>query len=199
EHQLASRHPKDQSIEDRHPLGAPSLRCLRDQRVNWLEPGDRLMRELRCELAHRIGRRFDLWPLVAEKRLGGTIDVGASDFPLIQDLQRGLAGTMPRVGLAPRHALARRARDPRRLRRYGRTPPRIHFLCVSASVCRCANCATTPTISIAAAAASQPLFDGPSPARSIASSTEFVVRTPNAMGTPVAAAPAVKPLATAEA
>ena len=54
---------------------------------------------------------------------------------------------------------------------------------------RLVSWATTDTISIAATAASHPLFDGPSPARSIASSTELVVSTPNAIGTPVAAAP----------
>ena len=38
----------------------------------------------------------------------------------------------------------------------------------------------------AAEAASRPLFDGPSPARAIASSAVLVVSTPNAIGTPVA-------------
>src|SRR5262245_43811692 len=59
--------------------------------------------------------------------------------------------------------------------------------------------ATRAAISIAAFAASQPLLDGPSPARSSASSAELVVRTPNAIGTPVAPAASVRPCATAEA
>src|SRR5438445_171730 len=68
---------------------------------------------------------------------------------------------------------------------------------VFASACR-VSCATTSAISIAATAASRPLLDGPSPARASASSTEFVVSTPNAIGTPVAAEPAASPCATAE-
>src|SRR4029077_19083577 len=60
------------------------------------------------------------------------------------------------------------------------------------------NWAMTVAISTAATAASQPLLAGPSPARSMASSTEFVVKTPNAIGTPVAAAAAVMPCDTAE-
>ena len=44
---------------------------------------------------------------------------------------------------------------------------------------------TSAAISIAAAAASRPLLPAPSPARASASSTELVVSTPNAIGTPV--------------
>ena len=54
------------------------------------------------------------------------------------------------------------------------------------------SCATTDAISIAATAASCPLFDGPSPARASASSTELVVSTPNVIGTPVAPAVAAR-------
>src|SRR5215471_18059162 len=57
----------------------------------------------------------------------------------------------------------------------------------------------TLAISTAAVAASHPLLSGPSPARASASSMEFVVSTPNAIGTRVAAAAAVKPCATADA
>ena len=51
----------------------------------------------------------------------------------------------------------------------------------------------------AASAASRPLFDGPSPARAAASSSEFVVRTPNVIGTPVACEAAAIACATADA
>jgi len=43
------------------------------------------------------------------------------------------------------------------------------------------------------------LFSGPSPARASASSAEFVVSTPNVIGTPVAPAAVVRPWATADA
>ena len=59
--------------------------------------------------------------------------------------------------------------------------------------------AITVAISTAATAASQPLLAGPSTARSSASSAELVVSTPNVIGTPVAAAAAVSPCATADA
>src|SRR5512132_2838999 len=54
-------------------------------------------------------------------------------------------------------------------------------------------------ISIAASAASRPLLAAPGAARSSASSTELVVRTPNAIGTAVASAALVIPCATADA
>src|SRR5262249_46208033 len=109
-------------------------------------------------------------PLVREKRIRGLIDVRVADLPRIQDLQRRFAGAMTQI-------LANRAHG---------ALPRL----------RC--CATT-AISMAAAAASHPLLDGSSAARSSASSTEFVVSTPNAMGTPVAADADVSPCATAAA
>ena len=92
-----------------------------------------------------------------------------ADLPLIEDLQRRLAGAMPAVAChdaGPRRTVI----DGRRRARAAR--------------------ATIAAISTAAAAASHPLFDGPSPARSSASSTELVVSTPNVIGTPVAAAAA---------
>ena len=55
------------------------------------------------------------------------------------------------------------------------------------------------TIASAASAASHPLFDGPAPARASASSTELVVSTPKAIGTPLSSAAWVRPWATAAA
>ena len=66
-------------------------------------------------------------------------------------------------------------------------PRACHPLSVLGVACR-VSCATTSAISIAATAASHPLLPVPSPARASASSTELVVSTPNAIGTPVAAA-----------
>src|ERR1019366_8864615 len=77
--------------------------------------------------------------------------------------------------------------------------PRAHAACQLARDGWRAGCAPTLSIWSAAAAASLPLFDGPSPARSIASSTELVFSTPNVIGTPVAADAEVSPLATADA
>ncbi len=54
-------------------------------------------------------------------------------------------------------------------------------------------------ISTAASAASRPLLAGPAAARSTACSTESVVSTPKAIGTPVAAAASLMPCAAAEA
>ena len=54
-------------------------------------------------------------------------------------------------------------------------------------------------ISIAAAAASRPLLSGPSPARAVACSIVFVVKTPKAIGTPVSPAAAAIPCAAADA
>src|SRR4051812_24871030 len=61
------------------------------------------------------------------------------------------------------------------------------------------NAATTDAISSAGAAASRPLLSGPSPARASASSAEFVVNTPNVIGTPVADAASIRPFDTADA
>src|SRR3954466_2885982 len=60
------------------------------------------------------------------------------------------------------------------------------------------SAAAIAAISIAAAAASQPLLVGPSPARASASSAELVVSTPNVIGTPVSADACVRPCATAD-
>src|SRR6185369_3515954 len=57
--------------------------------------------------------------------------------------------------------------------------------------------ASSVAISTLAIAASQPLLPGPVGTRASASSAEFVVRTPNAIGTPVAAAACVSPWETA--
>src|SRR5580693_340215 len=48
-------------------------------------------------------------------------------------------------------------------------------------------------------AASHPLLEGPAPARSSASSTELVVRTPKVIGTPVEAAASAMPCEAADA
>ena len=157
---LADRHAEDEAVEDRHPLGPPPLGGLGDQRVDRLDPRRRVAGQRRGELAQRVGRRIGVGPLPREKRLGRAVDVAAADVPLIQDLQRRLARAMTGILLArARHDAAG-----------GRV-----------------SCATTDAISIAATAASCPLFDGPSPARASASSTELVVSTPNVIGTPVGA------------
>ena len=171
-HHLADGHAEDEAVEDRHPLGPPPLGGPGDQRVDRLDPRRRVAGERRGELPQRVGRRIGVRPLPREKRLGRAVDVAAADVPLIQDLQRRLARAMSVILLArARHDVAG-----------GRV-----------------SWATTDAISIAAMAASRPLFAGPSPARASASSTELVVRTPKVIGTPVAPAVAARLPATADA
>ena len=87
--------------------------------------------------------------------------LGAPDFPEVQDLQRRLARL-----IAARSA--HECSSPRGIARRRRVEPRVQ----------------PRHRDSAAAAASRPLFAGPSPARAIASSAVFVVSTPNAIGTP---------------
>src|SRR5581483_5262937 len=162
-------HPHDQPVEDRHPFRPPSLGRLGDERIDLGEPRDRVVRERGRERAQRVRRRRLVGPLELEERPRGAIDRRLADLPLIENLQRRLARAMPRV-------------------------LSFHDRGAGGLV----NAATTSAISNAASAASRPLLSGPSPARASASSTEFVVSTPSAIGTPVAAAPAVRPWATAE-
>src|SRR5205814_7001704 len=128
----------------------------------------------RGEQAKRVRRRVGVRPLQREKRPDGPRHVAAADVPLIKDLQRRLPRAMALI--LPARAPHEPVGDGGRV-----------------------NCAATDAISIAATAASCPLLAGPSPARAIASSTEFVVSTPKEIGTPVAPAAAAICSATAAA
>ena len=44
-----------------------------------------------AKVAHFVGRRLRVGPLVPEERVDGALDVAAADVPLIENLQRGLA------------------------------------------------------------------------------------------------------------
>ena len=156
--ELAHRHPQDQTIDHRHPLGTPVLGRLGDQRVDLRRDAARCRARAPPRTRGGVRRRLRVGPLQSEERLDGRVDV-ALRFPLIQDLQGGFARAVTRSFFTVIAWPRERVRRP--------------------SPSRCA-----------ATAASQPLLAGPSPARSIASSTEFVVSTPNAIGTPVSAAAA---------
>src|SRR5204862_1131491 len=102
--------PQDQPIEDRHALGPPPFRGARNQLIDLGEPGDRIARQPRRERPQLVGRRIDVGPLQREERLGRVLDVAAPDFPLIEDLQRGLTGAVARILPRSRHRATSSAR-----------------------------------------------------------------------------------------
>src|SRR5207237_3823975 len=57
----------------------------------------RVARERRCELAHRVGGRRCVGPLMTEEDRGRPLDVVLSNLPLIEDLQRRFAGAVTRI------------------------------------------------------------------------------------------------------
>ena len=180
----AARRPPSAESADRAP---PSARAASARAVSAISAIDRVEPRRPCRapasvanarsvVRRRLARRATA---CVEERLGRAVDVAAADLPLIEDLQRRFARAVARIFL--------HARGPRAHASLGRRACRV-------------SCATTvghldrrppplPT----------PCCAGPSPARSSASSTEFVVSTPNVIGTPVAAAAAVRPCATADA
>ena len=127
-------------------------------------------RERRRERRAARRRRAVVRPLQLEEGLGSALDLGSPDLPLIQDLQRDFARPATRV------------------------LPRSPAGCGGHASVRRDSSAKIAAISMAAAAASHPLLDGPSTARASASSIELVVRTPNAIGTPVSPDASISPV-----
>ena len=95
--QFADGEPHDQPVDDGHPLGAPPLGGLGDERVDPRQMPDGLLGQVGRLGPQLLRRRRLVGPLQREERLGRTRHVGLPDFPLIQDLQGRLAGAMPQV------------------------------------------------------------------------------------------------------
>ena len=145
-------------------------------RASTRRVGDGIARKPGGKRPERLRRRTIIGPLQREERLRRLVDRAPADLPLIEHLYGDFARTVPRILLPDANSAGARG---------GR-----HVLV--AAGWRLSS-AMTSAISRAAAAASRPLFSGPPPARASASSTEFVVSTPNVIGTPVAPATVVRP------
>ena len=132
--QLADRHPQNQPIENRHALGPPALGRVGDQRDRSSSSRATVSRaSARGEGAQVVGRRLGVRPLqrrrTCRRRCRRRV---AADVPLIEDLQRRLAGPMARVLPCTCHGYAgvacqRQLRDDRRHldRRGRRLPPLV--------------------------------------------------------------------------
>ena len=176
--QLADRQPQDQPIEDRHPLGPPALGGVGDQRR-------------RCASSRRHGVARERASANARTSSGGSARASGHCGPRTCRRRRARRAGRPPTGRAS--AAPPRARDARRsasMARSSRVTPR-----------GCAESRDAASaISMRGRRGLPSLVGRPvARARSSASSTELVVSTPNAIGTPVAAAAAVSPCATADA
>src|SRR6185436_16029499 len=108
-----------------------------------------------------------------------------ADFDLIEHLQRRLPGLTAPLRVSYAHASPAPAANPN-----GRDDPFAGGR---------PNRRNNAAISRAAAAASRPLLPASLPARARACSSVSVVRTPNAIGTPVSPAAAITPWAAEDA
>ena len=167
-------HPQNQPIEHRHALGPPPFAPCRRSAGRSRRAAATVSRasaEANARSSSAGGSASGHWSV--KNVSAARVDVAAADRPT--DTESAAPPRAPGGGGPCRDARASRLRRSRR--RLGAS-----------------SCATTSAISIAATAASCPLLPVPSPARASASSTELVVSTPNAIGTPVAAAAVVRPV-----
>ena len=117
--QLADRHPQDQRSSTGHPLGAPAFGRLGDQRIDRRQALHGFARQRRGERSDLVGRRVVVRPLQLEVGFDGAVDIAAADVPLIQDLERRLAGAAAAISSSTavhgsRHAVSSRDRRPSR-------------------------------------------------------------------------------------
>ena len=163
--QLADGQAQHQAVDHRHAFEPPVVRVRDEQLVDRFDAHERLPHEVVRELAQVVGERvFRLGitrPVQPPEGADRLLRSHAADFRLVKHLQR------------------RRARQPSTGRVHAR-----HDEAKPAGLVWCKR-RNNLAISMAAAAASNPLLSRPLPARSSACSQLSVVRTPNDIGTPV--------------